>query len=253
MSSIPQKANERITKGIRRFTKIVANAKSKDVNESDTALIIADMLVEILGYDRYDEVTTEYLIRGTYCDLAVVEDDELLFLVEVKAIGKDLNDSHLRQAVNYAANEGIDWVVLTNGPVWRAYKMKFEKPISFDMVFEADLLEGKLKTSELVELFYLLSKEGAKKSAIEAFDHAQGIVNKYTIAAAILSEPVVKCIRRELRKLDKGVKIAEEAIEELLKHEVVKRDLVDGDKAKEASKMVKKAARKALKAKHENA
>ena len=34
-------------------------------------MIVADILSEIFGYDKYNEVTSEYAIKGTYCDLAI--------------------------------------------------------------------------------------------------------------------------------------------------------------------------------------
>lgn len=73
---------------------------------------------EVFGYDKYAEITSEYTIKGTYCDLAIKLEGKLQMLVEVKAIGLDLKDAHLKQAVDYAANQGVEWVILTNGAVW---------------------------------------------------------------------------------------------------------------------------------------
>jgi hypothetical protein len=41
-------------------------------------------------------------------DLAVKIDDEIRFIIEVKAIGIDLKDAHVKQAIDYAANEGLN-------------------------------------------------------------------------------------------------------------------------------------------------
>jgi len=75
------------------------------------------------------EVTSEHAIKGTYCDLAIKIENTLQTLIEVKAIGLELKDNHVKQAGDYAANQGVTWVVLTNGIVWRIYKVTFEKPI----------------------------------------------------------------------------------------------------------------------------
>ena len=56
-------------------------------------------------------------------DLAIKVDGKLALLIEVKAIGLELKDGHVKQAVDYAANQGCDWVVLTNGMIWRVYKL----------------------------------------------------------------------------------------------------------------------------------
>ena len=104
---IPKTVDERITREVRNFQKILKKAKSRDVNESDTVTIVADMLANVFGFDKYTEITSEQAIRGTYCDLAIKTDGKVKYLIEVKAIGIDLKDSHLRQALNYGANEGI--------------------------------------------------------------------------------------------------------------------------------------------------
>ena len=45
---------------------------------------------------------------------------------EVKALSLNLSSNHLRQSINYGANEGIDFVLLTNGRVFELYKVLFE-------------------------------------------------------------------------------------------------------------------------------
>jgi len=83
------------------------------------------MLSEIFGYDKYSEITSEFSIRSTYCDLATKLNGKLELLIEVKAIGLELKDTYVKQAVDYAANQGVDFVVLTNGLLWKAFKVTF--------------------------------------------------------------------------------------------------------------------------------
>jgi len=75
--AIPAKVAARLGAGLKRFQGILTTAKSRDVNESDTVIIIMDMLSEIFGYDKYSEVTSEHAIRGTFCDLAIKIDGAL--------------------------------------------------------------------------------------------------------------------------------------------------------------------------------
>ncbi len=138
MAAISKKVAERIIAGLKRFQPILASAKARDVGESDTVTIINDMLAEIFGYDKYSEITSEYAIRGTYCDLAIKLEGMLKTLIEIKAIGIDLKDAHVKQAVDYAANQGVDWVLLTNGITWRVYHIVFAKPIDHELVIDID-------------------------------------------------------------------------------------------------------------------
>ena len=139
MPAVPARISDRISQGIKRFQPILNNAKSRDVGESDTVTIVVDMLAEIFGYDKYSEITSEHSIRGTFCDLATKIDGVLQMLLEVKAIGLDLKDPHVKQAVDYAANQGVDWVVHTNVICWRVYKITFAKPIDSALVVDLDV------------------------------------------------------------------------------------------------------------------
>jgi hypothetical protein len=84
--------------------------KNRDINESDTVTIITDILEIIFGYKNIDEITSELAIKKTFCDLAIKLDGEIRLLIEVKAAGIDLKEQHIRQAVNYGSNSGLDWV-----------------------------------------------------------------------------------------------------------------------------------------------
>lgn len=248
-TSIPKKARDRLSKGLSRFQPILEAARDRDVNEADTVTIITDMLAYILGYDKFGEITKEHAIRGSYCDLAVVVEDKLEILIEVKAIGLDLKDAHTRQAVNYAANQGTEWVVLTNGILWKVFHVSFTKPISPELVYEFDILELDPKDSDDLESLFLLSKEGLRKSVLDDFHTQKQALSRFNLAAIILSEPVLKVIRRELRRLSPGISIDLPDIETVIKKEVIKREVVEGEKAEDIRRRVQKALEKQAKSK----
>ncbi len=54
-------------------------------------------------------MTREYAIRGTYCDLATKIGGKLQTLVDM-AIGVNHCDNHMKQTVDYAATQGVEWV-----------------------------------------------------------------------------------------------------------------------------------------------
>ena len=68
---VPVKVASRIAAALKKFQPILAAAKARDVNESDTVVIVADLLQEVFGFDKYTEITSEHSIRGTFCDLAI--------------------------------------------------------------------------------------------------------------------------------------------------------------------------------------
>jgi len=58
MAKIASKVAERISSGLKKFQPILESARTRDVNESDTVVIVTDMLQEVLGYDKYTEITS---------------------------------------------------------------------------------------------------------------------------------------------------------------------------------------------------
>ncbi|MDQ3134086.1 MAG: restriction endonuclease subunit R [Acidobacteriota bacterium] len=249
MPIVPNKVAERIVAGIRRFQPIIASAKARDVGESDTVIIVTDMLSEVFGYDKYSEVTSETSIRGTWCDLAIKLDGAIEFLIEVKAIGSELKESHTKQAVDYSANQGTDWVILTNAEVWRIYKVTFAKPIAHELVLEIIFPDMNPKKSSDVELLYHLTREGWLRSALGEFHTQQQALSRFFLGAIILSDPVLEVARRELRRFSPDVKINTEQIKSVLVQEVLKREVVEGEKADEARKKLNKAASRLLRTK----
>lgn len=248
---IPARIAERLAAGLKRFQPIIGTAKSRDVNESDTSMIITDILAEIFGYDKYSEVTRELTIRGTHCDLATRIDGKFQMLIEVKAVGIDLRDAQAKQAVDYAANQGVEWVALTNGVIWKVFRVIFTKPIETELVLEFDFLTLSPKSAAQLENLYLLTRESMVKSGLYAYhDHLQA-TNKFYLAAIVLSDPVIDTLRRELRRVS-DVKVEVDELRTLLKEEVIKRDVLEGEKADAAHKKVSKSAGKMLRIRKDN-
>lgn len=246
---VPKKVADRLAAGLKRFQPVLESAKARDVNESDTSMIVTDMLADVFGFDKYSEVTREYAIRGTYCDLATKIDSKLQTLIEVKAIGTDLRENHIKQAVDYAANQGVEWVILTNGQFWKVFSVSFSKPISADLVLELDVLSLAPNDEDAQEDLFLLSKEGIQRSGLDAYNDQLRVRSKFNLAAIILTDSILHTIRRELKRISPDVRISVDEIRDALTHEVLKRDVIEGDKATEAHRLVARAAHKALRQK----
>jgi len=244
MINIPKKVRDRLVRQIPRFQKILADAKNRDIHESDTVTIVVDMLGRVFGFDKYTEITSEQAIKGTFCDLAVKVDGNTKYLIEVKAIGLDLKENHLRQAINYGAHEGIPWVVLTNGMEWQIHKISFERPISSSLVTTINFENFSHRNSDHLTQVFLLCKQGIKRQVIEEFHERSQIVNRFMIAAISQTEPVIAVIRRELRRMTPGLKVESAEIEELLVSGVLKRDVTQGADADHAALRVRKFAAK---------
>ena len=227
MSNIPAKVSDRIKENLGKIQNVLEQAKARDINEADTVAIVSEILTCIMGYDKYTEVTREYAIKSTYCDLAVKLDNALKFLIEVKAIGITLQDKHYQQALDYGANNGTEWIVLTNSVIWRVYRVRFEKPIRTDFVCEFSLLEIKAKNDSDMDKLFILCKEGLKKNAIDEFSQHKLVVNRYFISAILQSEAIIDTVKKELRKINPMIRAEDDEILSIIKNDILKREVID--------------------------
>ena len=242
--AISLKIQTRLIEGVKKFQSIVESAKIRDANESDTVVLLTGILSEILGFDKYTDITTEHAIRGTFCDLALKVNGKISIIIEAKAIGIELKDPHVKQAVDYGANKGIDWVILTNGVTWRVYKILFTKPIQHIPVFQFDFLQIKTKSIDDLDLLYSISKEGVLKNSLEEIYVQKQATNKFMIGNLLSTETVSNAIKKELKSIYPDLKVTIEEIQKVLNTGVIKREIIEGEEAEEARKKISKSLKK---------
>lgn len=249
--SIPKRAEDRLAAGVKKFQPIVQAALRRDANESDTSTIVIDMLSDVFGFDKYSEVTTEFAIRGTYCDVAIKLGgaSKPSILIEIKAIGIPPDEKHIKQAIDYAANQGVEWVILTTAVRWILYKVVFGKPIGQEEVLSFNFLELDPKKDDALTGLFVLSKDGWSKELPSQIQAEKEVLSRFNLGALLLSEPILDCVRRELRRLAPEVKTENEQLGKLLEAEIIKREVLEGEKAEAASRRISRLLNKAKKAK----
>ena len=210
------------TQKLLKFTQSIKDYKKKfldkplgELDESGTRLLINHFLTEMLGYETLSEVKTEYMIKGTYADYVIQIGGKRHFLVEVKALSLNLSSNHLRQSINYGANEGIDFVLLTNGRVFELYKVLFEKPISHELIFSLDFSElSNLKV--LADQLQYLHKDAVLKKGLDVLWDRHSALSPKNLSKLLFSTEVVKFLQKELKK-KYSIKFDEVVIESAVK------------------------------------
>jgi hypothetical protein len=253
MIKLPKKFVERISSSLKRYQRVTLAQQKSDVAEADTVTLVKDILADVFGYDKYEELTSEHQIKATYCDLAIKIGGKLRLLVEVKSAGSSLADNHLRQVIDYGAHQGIHWVILTNAVEWRLVRIYVSNQISHEEICRFTLPEVNPKNEDHLHHLFLFAKEGLSMDAMDSFHQQAQLFNRFTVAAILRSEPVVSVVRRELRRLFPDLKVAPENLATLIENEVIKREAIEGDKAKEAATRIRKAQGKLERAKRKEA
>lgn len=227
-------ARERIKSGIRTISKPLAGLIERDANEGDTRHLVTDFLCDVLGYDKYEDLTTEYQVKGEFADYGVRIDKQLSAFIEVKRVTTKLGPKHLRQVEVYAINEGVEWGILTNGNDWQVYHLAPAAQrvpgvpstgplVDIDLTLEVTLLGTETPAQKVNKLFYM-SREAMKRREMDELWKARRATSPKSLASILTSEPVLESIRKEIkRRTSHTASVAE--IADALSHGVIRQDI----------------------------
>lgn len=191
---------QKLSENLKAYHKRFLSGSISELDESGRRIMINHFLSDVLGYAALEEVRTEYMIKGTYADYMVQLNGKRHFLVEVKAFSLNLNDSHLRQAINYGANEGIEWALLTNGRVFDFYKILFEKPIQHKRIFSVDLSDSSSLKSA-VDILQYISRDAVIKKGLDFLWNKSLALTPQTMAKILLAPELVVQVRKSINKM----------------------------------------------------
>jgi hypothetical protein len=114
-------------------------------------------------------------------------------------------------------------------------------------VVDLDLLILNARKSDHVEMVALLAKEGWQKAQLCEYHSQQQALNRFTLAA-LLSDSILGVLRREIRRMSPDVRVEEDDIRTVREADVLKREVLEGEKAEAARRHVARAAGRALRA-----
>lgn len=221
-----QSARDAVRSSIRKFAKPLQELVSRDANEGDTRLLVTDMLCYGLGYDKFEDLTTEYAVRGEFADYGVRIDKQLVAFIEVKRAAQKLSPKHLRQVETYAVKEGLEWIILTNGQVWQAYHVAAAtgQPVATHLAFEVDLLNDEAPSKKTEGLFYL-HRDALKRGLIDDLWRRKAATSATALSAVMLSGPVLDAARKEIRR-QSGYNPEPDELARIIRTEVVRPELL---------------------------
>jgi predicted type IV restriction endonuclease len=148
--------------------------RNTDLKETPTRTIFIDPLLESLGWDveNWDDVELEHpTIDGKSVDYALKIDGKAVLLVEAKPLNDPLIDvKAITQVVGYAANDGIEWCILTNGEKYRVYCTREKAAAPEKLLFEVSLdtkENGGLTNQQVAECLSRLSKDSIANGVLD--------------------------------------------------------------------------------------
>lgn len=214
-------ARRLVDKEVRRVIldarRMIQQAEKSDCNEAETRRRVERIFESVMGYDVFRHLSREHAVRGAgeseHVDFTIQlgEGDKAkpVVMVEIKRVGVDLAPKHLRQASSYAINAGSEWILLTNAKEWRLYHVSFGQPPVTKLVHSWNVLTDDV--SVLAQRFDLISYRSVRKGGLDDLWQKTNVMHPRSLLQAILSEPCLKAIRRELRK-GSGVLLSPEEV-----------------------------------------
>jgi len=179
--------------------KYVRRAEGKVEENVKIKLILP--LLKLLGYDTQKDMDFEHHVRDKRADIALLFEGSPKLIVETKDLSVNL-DYHVNQALDYAFNKGVDWVVLTNGIEIRLYKSYITGVPPLDRkIFSTQLSELAFTFPSLSERISKENLQTAKRIIKEAEEVRE------TVTANILIKDLAKCKRRLFLDLSDQFKI----------------------------------------------
>jgi hypothetical protein len=148
--------------------------RKEGLKEYPTRTIFIDPLLAALGWDVRDpdEVELEHpTVDGKSVDYAMKVNRKVVLHWEAKQLGDPLDDvKSITQVVGYAANDGIEWCVLTNGVRYKVYRASEKASAPDKLLFEVSIApkdSNGLTVEELARQFYRLSRESMAKGLLD--------------------------------------------------------------------------------------
>lgn len=228
----------KLLSAMKAYSKKYLSSRCAELDESGTRLMINTFLIDVLGYEPIEEIKTEYMIRGTYADYVVQIKGIQHFLVEVKALSLQLSSNHLRQATNYGANEGIEFVLLTNGKNFDFYKVIFNKPIEIRKIFSIDLSDT-TSFKDSIESLEFLHRDSVTNKGLELLWKKTMALDPEYIAGLLYDSTVTNFIKRSLKKKFKA-KFTDEEVHNSISRIIFEAIPIEKVKVTKTKKEVKK-------------
>lgn len=114
--------------------------------ETRTRQVLIDPLLQALGWEVSDPGTVqlEYKLReerNERADYGLMWANEPIAVIEAKHLGKSLKDNETKQANTYANENGIPYIIVTDGDRWEMYEVFKQAALEERLLMEFRLSE----------------------------------------------------------------------------------------------------------------
>lgn len=254
MIKMPLSERRRISSVLGKYSEILKklHKKGKKSTEDDLRIVLNDIFSDVLGYDKYSELSTEQRERCGRLDYAVKltegpnakKRDRLDFVVEAKSIYTDLSQKYIDQTMSYCLTTGTRYFILTNGVNWKLFQVekgkRGAKPES-NLIHSFEVFSS--SEQSLIEDFYILARHSYLAGNWSEVAAQKMAANQDDIFTIIRMPKVIKVIQKEI-ELYHGVKIDNvlilDIVDSITKNNLQRNKTMERKLSKPIRKVVKK-------------
>lgn len=203
-------------------TRLKAIADDARSSEEQVRVWCMDVLRTALGFED-SQLDTECRVMGGRVDIAVKYEDAVILVIECKNVRSRLRNNVREQAGVYAATLSAPWAVVTNGDIWKLYRVCPQKGKSPHMilVFDVALLDEDGVSEADAAHLYLLSNRALSSGDTEREYHEVCCCSPARTYEALFSDRVASALRIELSRsykeeCEQNVRLTDDAVIESL-------------------------------------
>ena len=168
-------------------------------SEEQVRVWVMDALRTALGYGD-EQLDTECRALGNRVDIAIKDGDRIKVVIECKNMRSRLRNNVRDQVGVYAATLSAEWAVVTNGDIWKLYRVtprKGQTP-KMELVFDVALLDEDGVSDADAEHLYLLTERAMFIGDTDREFHEVICTSQPRLYEALFSDRVLNAVRVEL-------------------------------------------------------
>lgn len=134
--------------------KYLAEWEKVNLNEAQTRQAIILRVLAELGFNIWQplEISAEESgSTGNYRPDFVIRLQHDCFIIEAKALSKNLSTADAEQAINYVNTKGLRWAILTNGKHWKFFDNDLRGAANQRLAFEFSIQQNTETTAKYFE------------------------------------------------------------------------------------------------------
>ena len=230
MLKTPSRMKKVLLSEIKKFKPLVQNliSRGKESSEDDARILINDILSDMLGYDKYNELRTEHREKNGRLDYAIKltdgpnanKDSCFDFVIEAKACHVSLNDNHINQTLAYCLTMDIRFFILTNVGQWKLYFVnKRKKKPEAQLIHSFDFYRD--STDEMIsDELYVFTRDAYLNDHWKVVKKHKVATDAENVVAIILSDKVINLISKELGSVN-NIRINKDQIKDIIEKDIV--------------------------------